>query len=362
MQWLALILILPYLFLLLRIFRNLQHIKQFKISTDPSFKISVVVACYNEEKKLPALLKCLDNQNYPDALLEIILVNDNSTDRTFELASEFRGKNKVVVLQNEGKGKKQAIRTGIKKSSGQLIVTTDADCRMGERWIQTIAAFYETNKPDLIICPVELESITGFFGKFQELEFLSLQGITAGTCLAGESTMCNGANLAFYKKAYLNNSDNLHDEINSGDDIFLLHSLKKEMKSEILWLESPDAIVTAAAAPTIGAYLNQRKRWISKARYYNDTSTLFLGIATFIAILTIITVLVAGIFIPQLLLVFLAAFLLKSIPDYLILRNVTKRYSKKSLLPWFIPSQILYPFYVMGVAFNSVISPNRQKH
>ena len=57
---------------------------------------------------------------------------------------------------------------------------------MGEKWIRTIASFYEHNKPDMIICPVQLEKRNGFFRRFQELEFLSLQGITAGSAILGK--------------------------------------------------------------------------------------------------------------------------------------------------------------------------------
>jgi hypothetical protein len=70
--------------------------------------------------------------------------------------------------------------------------------------------------------------------------------------------MCNGANLAFTREAYLNNSDNLHDEITSGDDVFLLHSLKKN-HSKILWLERSDAIVTTASSPTTSSFSTMRR-------------------------------------------------------------------------------------------------------
>ena len=212
------------------------------------------------------------------------MLDDNSTDKTFEIADGFTGLSNILTINNKGRGKKQALRTGILISKGNLIITTDADCRMGKNWIRTIAAFYEMNKPDMIICPVKLESVPGFFGRLQELEFLSLQGITAGCALSGNATMCNGANLAFTREVYLNHSDNLHDEINSGDDIFLLHSLKKENESKILWLESPDAMVTTKSSSTFGSFLKQRSRWISKGKAYKDRYTILLGIVTFVTI------------------------------------------------------------------------------
>ncbi len=77
----------------------------------------------------------------------------------------------ILIINNKGTGKKQALRTGIQAAKGDLIITTDADCTMGKSWIRTIAAFYEINKPDMIICPVQMESVHGFFGDFRNLNF-----------------------------------------------------------------------------------------------------------------------------------------------------------------------------------------------
>jgi len=356
MHWLPAILILPYIFLLLKIYRSLLKIKTFNVSTDPVTFVSVVVACRNEQENLPLLLNSIAGQDYPKELFEAIIVDDNSTDRTNEIASCFTGISNIIAINNNGKGKKQAIRTGINASSGILIITTDADCRMGKRWIRTIAAFYEKHKPDMIICPVQIEPGPGFFGRFQELEFLSLQGITAGSVFSGDATMCNGANLSFTREAYLNHTDNLHFEIASGDDIFLLHSLKKQIQSKILWLESPDVVITAASSPTIGSFLKQRRRWISKGKTYKDRFTILLGIVTFVTIILQVSVLGAGFINPAFIAVFITIFLLKSVPDFLILLNTSGRYEKRELMNWFLPAQIVYPFYVLCVVFYSLKS------
>jgi poly-beta-1,6-N-acetyl-D-glucosamine synthase len=359
MLWLPLILILPYFLLLLRIYRGILKTKPFQSSVNPVTFVSVVVACHNEQENLPLLFSDIENQDYPPDLFEIIIVDDNSDDNTFEIASQFKRTCRIIPLNNSGKGKKQAIRTGINAASGELIITTDADCRMEKNWIRTIAAFYEKNQPDLIICPVQIESRNGFFGRFQELEFLSLQGITAGSALIGEATMCNGANLSFPKETYLRHSENMHDEIPSGDDIFLLQSLKKERHSKILWLESAEAIVTTAPSPGASSFMKQRNRWISKSRAYSDKFTIALGIVTFVTIITQVSLLAAGLFFPKILLVFLTAFIIKSIPDFLILLNTSRRYGRTRLMWWFIPSQIVYPFYVLGVVCYSLISTTR---
>jgi poly-beta-1,6-N-acetyl-D-glucosamine synthase len=360
MHWLPAILILPYFFLLFKIYKGLLKIKTFNVSTGHQVTfVSVIVACRNEQENLPDLLNCFAEQDYPVRLFEVIIVDDNSTDKTFEIASYYIGNGNIIAVKNKGTGKKQALRTGINASSGQLIITTDADCHMGKRWIRTIAAFYEKHKPDMIICPVQIEPGQGFFKRFQELEFLSLQGITAGSVFSGNGTMCNGANLSFTREVYLNNADNLHFEIASGDDIFLLHSLKRKSHSKISWLESTDSVVTAASSPTIGSFLKQRRRWISKWKTYNDSFTILLGTVTFVTIILELSILIAGFLNSSFIAVFITIFLLKSIPDFLILLNTSGRYGRSVLMNWFFQAQIIYPIYVLCVVFFSLVSRNK---
>jgi hypothetical protein len=208
---------------------------------------------------------------------------------------------------------------------------------------------------------VKLESKSGFLSGFMELEFLSLQGVTAGTSGAGNPVMCNAANLAFTREAWLRNSENLHNEILSGDDIFLLHSLKREPGSKIAWLSTPDAIVTTSQPESLYSFVNQRARWISKAKFYQDRFTQYLSIVTFVTIMINIFLLISAVFNPEFLPVFLCSLILKSVPDYLILYVTTGRYNKRHLLKWFIPSQIVYPFYVIIVFVSSLVSGNRWK-
>jgi cellulose synthase/poly-beta-1,6-N-acetylglucosamine synthase-like glycosyltransferase len=360
MQWLPVILILPYSLLLIKIFRSLQKIKQFSFSGNPSEFISVVIACRNEETNIPSLLNDIRQQDYPSEFFEVIIVNDNSTDGTAGAVSDFNNMKNLRIINNAGSGKKQALRTGILDSRGEYILTTDADCRVRSSWIKTIAAFAEKNKPDLIICPVQIDKQKGLFGRFQELEFLSLQGITAGTAAGNCSTMCNGANLAFTKAAYMRNAGNLHDELNTGDDVFLLHSLKMESNATILWLESENATVTTSPSKKIKQYLKQRARWISKGTSYSDNYTIFLGVSTFIAVFIEPLLLLLSVFYPGYLVAFFSVALIKAIPDYLILRNTALRYKRKDLMRWFILSVIVYPIYVTGVILTLTIRSKRK--
>jgi cellulose synthase/poly-beta-1,6-N-acetylglucosamine synthase-like glycosyltransferase len=201
----------------------------------------------------------------------------------------------------------------------------------------------------MIICPVQLLGGRGFFHRFQELEFLSLQGITAGTAAGQNPVMCNGACLAFHKETYLKYAGSLHDELASGDDVFLLHNIKSDRGKRIMWLESAEAKAVTPASENLSSFIRQRARWISKAGAYSDWFTRLLAIVTFVTISVQFLLFVGGLFNSGLLLVFAVYFVLKSVPDFLVLSNTAARYGKKSLMRWFFPSQVIYPIYVLAI-------------
>jgi poly-beta-1,6-N-acetyl-D-glucosamine synthase len=353
MDWIAAIPVIPYAVLLAWICRNLLSIRPFFPAGGTAVSISVIIACRNEEKNLPSLLQSLEKQDYSRELFEIIIVDDNSNDQTVGTARSFAGVLPLKVIPSNGSGKKDAIRTGTGQANGELILATDADCTMGPGWISSFASLYEQDKPGMIIGPVRLTEKPGFFGRFQELEFLSLQGITAGTAASGNATICNGANLAFTKTAYEANMENLRFDIPTGDDVFLLHSMKKR-GSEILWLESEMACVTTNASDDIASFLRQRRRWASKATAYNDGYSIIVGVITFAVVMAQAVLMAASFFDPGYFDAFLAVFIVKSIPDFIILHNTTERYKRKNLLKWFLPSQLIYPFYILIVIISTL--------
>jgi hypothetical protein len=173
--------------------------------------------------------------------------------------------------------------------------------------------------------------------------------------------MCNGANLAFTKEVYNRYSGNLHDELISGDDVFLLHEIKSDPGNKIMWLESAEARVSTNSSETVSAFFRQRARWISKTGAYKDKFTRVLGIATFAAVFLQLFLLIAGIFSSVYLWVFLAAFLIKLFVDYLIVMNTAIRYCKRKLIKWFPLSGVIYPFYVLLVVISYFVPDEMKK-
>jgi cellulose synthase/poly-beta-1,6-N-acetylglucosamine synthase-like glycosyltransferase len=354
MLWLLLIPVLLYFSMLIFLTRNLSGINVYRTEKSPHTKVTIVIACRNEESTVPYLLSDIISQDYPLELMEVIIVDDWSGDSTIKVASAYRQIKDLKVIKNTGRGKKSAIKTGVEAAENNLIITTDADCRFDKKWLSTIASFYEEKNPDLIIGPVEIVGRHGFFQRFQELEFLSLQAITAGTAAAGDPVMCNGANLAFSRESWLKHNSGLKEEIPSGDDIFFLHSLKGEKDTKICWLESTDAVVRTSPSQTLVSFLKQRARWISKSSSYDDRFTKIIAIVTFVTIMDLLILLAAGFINPLFFKYLGVGFIIKSLGDMIILAEMTRRRSRNDLLLWVLPSQVIYPFYVLAVSVYSL--------
>lgn len=311
---------------------------------------SIIIPARNEKDNITNVLNDIETQDYPRHLFEVLLVDDASEDGTAETASSLRHLNyglKIIKNEKNSIGKKNAICKAIGQSKGELIITTDADCRMGPGWLSALVAFYEEKKPEMIIAPVCFYEERSLFKKVQSLEFLSLAAITGASALAGKALMCNGANLAYTKKAFFDvNGFSGNEQTPSGDDVLLMLKFKRKFPEKIKYLKSGDAIVFTQPPRTMADFINQRKRWVSKSRFYQDPfakgcSWLVLLFSFSILALSVLSFVNKGF--AEILAV---SFSVKLFIDFLFLFLTASFFDRKSLLWLYFPVQLMYIFYV----------------
>ncbi|NDV47694.1 glycosyltransferase [Paludibacter sp. 221] len=343
--------------ILIRIFKagwkNMDDFHPHRRIVESDIKVSVVVACKNEEKSLPHLIQGLRNQSYKD--FELILVNDHSTDHTAQIMQESLSRfENAVYIESDGQGKKAAIAKGIKQASGELIITTDADCSPKKTWIQTIVDFQIQNPSHLIICPVKLSGRKGIFSHLQQFEFTSLTASGAGAAGAQMPIMCNAANLAFPKEAWLKSQKDLKMEEQSGDDMFLLQSIKKR-GGIIRFLRSKEAFVETEPAKNLKAFVRQRRRWAGKSTAYTDWHLIFTACVVFGVCLAQLLLLIFSFFNILYLYIFLLFFVLKYWVDTQFLNEVSDFYSLKSVEFYSFCLSVIYPFYIVFTAISAIV-------
>jgi cellulose synthase/poly-beta-1,6-N-acetylglucosamine synthase-like glycosyltransferase len=333
-------------------------------NNNPSFNsFSIIIAFRNEAPNLSKLLNSLKQINYPKTLYEVILINDDSTDKSKLIVEDFIVEHNLNWnLLHSSKGKKDAIKKGINNSSLEYIFTTDADCIIPKNILKTYDQVLQLKKWKLISGPVDFYSNNSFLGKIFEMEFMSLVSSGAGAIGINKPIMLNAANLIFQRKIALEANNTIYDSnIASGDDIFLLHYIMKHYDNkEITFLKNKDAIIQTKAPKTLKQWLSQRLRWASKAKYYkiNNTSISALIIMLFnIALLFTFALLLF----KSYWLLYINLLIIKLIVDYPILHTASKFFNKKISFSAFIIIELLYPFYIVGIGILGLFIKSKWK-
>ncbi|MEC3879414.1 glycosyltransferase family 2 protein [Parapedobacter sp. 10938] len=250
----------------------------------PKTKVSVLIAARNEAANIGRTLSDIVAQDFPKELLEVIVVDDHSTDDTAAVVRSFAEQGVKLLKLNESEPlnsyKKKAISLAIEKATGDFIVTTDADCRMEKDWLATVITFAEEKGHVLVSSPVVYSQQKGVFEELQTLEFLYLIGLGAAGIGKKHASTCNGANLAYRRDIFYElGGFNGIDHLASGDDELFLHKVAGKYPDRIGFCKSRAAIVYTDAKSTLGGFINQRRRWASKSTHYKNKGIVALGLA-----------------------------------------------------------------------------------
>ncbi len=317
-------------------------------------KATVLIAARNEEDKIHLTIEDILAQDYPKHLTEIIIVDDHSTDRTSEIIKNYASRGVQLLQLNEDKPlnsyKKKALSEAIKLSTGELMVATDADCRMGSKWLSTVVGYYEMNDLFMISSPVSYFEEKSLFEWMQALEFYSL--IATGAAFIGNkrASTCNGANLA-YRKDIFNEVGGFKgiDDLASGDDELLLQKVAARFPGKIGFLKLYDAVVFTHAKHNLAAFLQQRRRWASKSVKYKDKKVVALVVGLWLFNVSVLTNLILGFYNIFFFKLFALQFLLTFVAELLLLLPVTTFFKRPKLIALLIISIPLYLVYFVYI-------------
>lgn len=326
---------------------------------DETTTVSILVAARNEAGKIGHLLRDLVLQDYPNDAIEVIAVDDHSDDDTLfemQLIAKSFPQVKLQVLEAKSKGKKAALAQALEQAKGELILVTDADCKVSKNWVRCIVSFYQKSHPKMILCPVMLYPATNAFNRMQTLEHMSLMGTTAGAAGVKMPIMCNGANMAYQREAILNMNEKRTDsDFVSGDDMFLMEAVMKEYGTgSVEFLPHKETIVTTPTVDNLSDFFHQRARWVSKSKGYSSIQIIITQLVVFAFSLSLTLIFFFGFFEPILWLNFILFILLKMIIDLPILYGITGFMKQRSLLKYTLPLEFFYPFYVVIIAFKGL--------
>lgn len=313
----------------------------------------IIVAAKNEEQNVDKFAAAIKQQTHPKSRL--IFVDDHSSDDTY---NKVQGQLSLpdTVIHSEGNGKKEALRTGIAKSTGSYILSTDADCFPSPRWAELMVGSAMQENAQMVMAPVIIEPINrgSMFQRLQMAESFAMITITGGTCLQGKPVMCNGGNIGYNSQFLKQNTDGLNAKYASGDDMFMMETASKQQK-KFAYVRHPEAVIRTKCVPTLKQLMNQRARWVSKTGGYSSWYILFFAFAILLGNLAAI----ASVILPCVGVVEwylpLPLLIMKFVADYQSVVCSSVFYGERIGFLDILILEIVYPVYVVASVAKSIV-------
>ncbi len=316
LMWVALGIYCFYTILFSTGLYRLKKSSKYPPITHPQ-NVSVVIAARNESKNLSRLLDDLASQDYPKDKLEIIVTDDRSTDKTWKIITDYMNEYlnfkgiQITEKSNDMTPKKHALSKAVSTARGDIILSTDGDCRVPPTWVSSMVGNLGSST-GIVAGFSTVKAENRLFHLFQRVDFLSLMSANAGAMGMGFAWAGSGQNLA-YKKSYFNQIDGFRPVAHqiSGDDIYLIQSISKIGGGT--FNPDPAGAVTTLPIDSFSQFINQRIRWASNAPGQHHSQIWFLVflLSAFILNVSLLLHVVLGFFT----LTFLCMWLLKIFTD-----------------------------------------------
>lgn len=339
------------LFLIAILFYIVQQIifligfnKKLKININYEPFVTIIVAARNEEENIRNCLNSLVKLDYPREKLEIIIVDDYSSDNTGKIIDEYTQKYSFIkkVIPTEKvipkPGKTNAIVNGIRRSKGEIIFTTDADCIVKNSWIKTQLKYF-TNSVG-VVTGFTLQNASSHFTGMQNLDWVYLLTVAAGTINLDLPLSCIGNNMAYRRNAYdwVGGYENIKFSVT--EDFALLHKIHKHTNYKIVFPVDPDGINQSEPCKDWKTLYRQKHRW-----GIGGLDAPFIGfVIMFWGWLSHLMILLQILLMTKFTLILTS---LKFLSDFVFILIPLKKFKMLNQLKYFISFQFYFILYVL---------------
>ena len=329
--------------------------------TDLKPSVTILVAARNEEEYLPACLDSLVNQTYPSDLLQIIIINDQSSDKTKQIVIDYAKEFSYLELvntydqQNGLKGKMNALAQGMDWARGEIILVTDADCRVPGTWVSEMAAYF-TEGVALVGSLTAIhqpDGKSGFFDNIQAFDWYFLQAIAAGTAGINLPVSVLGNNFGFKKSVYNLIGGFRSMDFSLTEDMTLLNTIAKNTDLKIVYPLQKSTMIQSLPLNNLGDFIQQRKRWLSGGMKAPLWGWILMS-TSFLAHFSI----VVNLFLLNFTIAVISGLLLTLGIDLSLLWRMLRKSGNLKVIKYFIPFEFFYFFYTIILAID-LIFPGR---
>jgi len=160
-------------FMLLFILTFVQNRKEIFLvpKSKKKYLVSVLIPAWNEEKSIRETVENILKSDYKN-LVEIIIINDGSTDNTLKIAKQLERKySKVRVLDKKNSGKADSLNKAIELTKGELIAVVDADSYPDKHALSSMVGFFDDKKVGSITTRILVKSRNNFIRRMQAVEY-----------------------------------------------------------------------------------------------------------------------------------------------------------------------------------------------
>ncbi len=328
-----------------KIFKNKEQIKKKENS------ISIIVSAKNEENNIPKLLYSLEKQNYPKEKYEVIIVDDDSNDNTFNLIKNLISNKSIFrIIKSDNKkifGKRGALQKGIEDAKYDYIVITDADCEPQSDWLISFSNIFNQGYDFAF-------GIAPFYQTKNLINKISCYENFRNSILAFAFTQSNlpytatSRSIGFSKNAFtkLNGYFNTTDSISGDDDLLLREAVKNNLKIGLVI--DNNSFSFSKTKLILKDYLNQRARHLTSSSHYLLKQKLILAFWHFINLVSLFSI-----FLIPINSIFIFPFLVKFIFDFLTSIKYQKQFYYKFSLLEILYLQIFYEIFLIIHFINS---------
>ena len=350
--FIAIIASIGYVYLIHHITLGWNETQNIKVRNEDvsDITISVIIAARNEENYIQNCIESIINNNFPIENFEIVIVDDHSTDKTFEIISQSIHKNvRVFSLPENLHGKKDAITFGVSVSRFPYILCTDADSVVSKDWLYLHSSKFKQDDTLLNTAVVLPETDDTILSHFQFLDFVATMAITANGIFRKTYFLANGANISFKKAAFYDvKGYEGNEHLASGDDVFLVNKIALLTPEKIRFLRSSVGVVTTKSETSWSSLIQQRKRWATKSLKMGDHQIAKIQAFIFIYCVIILLFIFVGLFYSGWILTAgLVALLIKMATDYFFLNSLCRFFDKNRVMRYFLPCFFLYFIHIL---------------
>ncbi len=322
-----------------------------KTDSSDLLKFSIIISIKNEEENITSLIIALKKLFYPKDFFEVIIIDDNSTDNSYQLVknaiNEIENIKLYKVREKKFPGKKGALAFGISKAVNPFLIITDGDCLPQKNWLISFASKFSRGF-DLVFGASPFIKKDLLINKISCFENLRTTILTFTAATLGFPYSATGRSFGFTKDIYLKTGGFKYttETLSGDDDLFIREAVKQNAKIGC-FIETGGLVFTNSPV-SLKEYLRQKARHISTSFYYLPKHKFVLGFWHLINLFFLFSILL--IWADSIYAVFI---LIKIITDIIIIKQVQKLIKYNFKFFEIINLQIIYEFSLIINFFNS---------